>query len=117
MPTAMSCACPLLVLPYHFLILSYNLSVGMNLFGAALVYFFLYETEGLTLEAVDIMYSDPKVNARNSKDWVPAGYRDRKTRIDEYFADDATRVGSEDLARGKPVVKPTKGNGGHVEKV
>jgi len=91
--------------------------VGMNLFGAALVYFFLYETEGLTLEAVDIMYSDPKVNARNSKDWVPAGYRDRKTRIDEYFADDATRVGSEDLARGKPVVKPTKGNGGHVEKV
>lgn len=53
---------------------------GTNLAAAALVYFFLFETKGLSLENVDAMYSDPMVTARTSSKWMPAGYVDRKTR-------------------------------------
>lgn len=34
------------------------------------VYFFIYETKGLTLEQIDELYADVKV-ARHSKGWVP----------------------------------------------
>lgn len=35
-----------------------------NLLGVVVVYFFLYESSGLSLEAVDTMYSDPAVKVR-----------------------------------------------------
>ena len=35
------------------------------------VYFFIYETKGLSLEEVDEMYSEVK-SARQSKNWVPS---------------------------------------------
>lgn len=37
-----------------------------NLLGVVVVYFFLYESSGLSLEAVDTMYSDPAVKVRHS---------------------------------------------------
>ncbi|KAK4700321.1 hypothetical protein P7C70_g5930, partial [Phenoliferia sp. Uapishka_3] len=48
-----------------------------NLFGAAVVYFFVYESSGLSLEAVDQMYNDPKVRPWNSSRWVPPGHESR----------------------------------------
>ncbi|KAK4162899.1 major facilitator superfamily transporter monosaccharide [Cladorrhinum sp. PSN259] len=39
----------------------------------AFVYFFVYETKGLSLEEVDEMYKEPKVQARRSAKWRPAG--------------------------------------------
>lgn len=56
---------------------------GCNLAAAIIVWFFLYETKSLSLENVDAMYTDPKIKAWNSKNWVPAGYTDRKTRVDD----------------------------------
>ncbi|KIY74099.1 general substrate transporter [Cylindrobasidium torrendii FP15055 ss-10] len=48
-----------------------------NLMGALIVYFFLYESAGLTLEAVEMMYNDPNCHAWSSATWAPAGYKDR----------------------------------------
>jgi len=36
------------------------------------VFFFLYETSGLSLEAVDVMYNDTSVKPWNSRSWEPA---------------------------------------------
>jgi len=46
-----------------------------NLFGAVFVYLFLYESAGLSLEAVDAMYSDPNLKAWDSGSYDPTGYR------------------------------------------
>ncbi|WFC98745.1 hypothetical protein MYAM1_001477 [Malassezia yamatoensis] len=51
--------------------------VGCNFANFLLIYFFLYETSNLTLEAVNDMYLDPNVNAINSSKWVPEGYTSR----------------------------------------
>jgi len=48
-----------------------------NFIAAGIVYFFLFETRYLSLESVDIMYSDPTVKAITSKKWVPEGYTSR----------------------------------------
>ncbi|KAG7087320.1 hypothetical protein E1B28_013297 [Marasmius oreades] len=40
-----------------------------NLLGAVVVYFFLYESSDLTLEAVDEMYNDPDCKAWTSRKW------------------------------------------------
>lgn len=50
---------------------------GCNLAGAIIVYFFLYESSGITLEAVDQMYNDPNVKPWTSSKWVPPGYESR----------------------------------------
>lgn len=42
---------------------------GCLTFAVFYVYFFVYETKGLTLEDVDIMYSDPKVTPWTSSKW------------------------------------------------
>ncbi|KAF9076701.1 general substrate transporter [Rhodocollybia butyracea] len=49
-----------------------------NLLGAVVVYFFLYESSNLSLEAVDIMYNDPACKPWTSSSWVPAGYLNRR---------------------------------------
>ncbi|RDB21794.1 High-affinity glucose transporter ght2 [Hypsizygus marmoreus] len=48
-----------------------------NLAGAIFVYFFLYESSNLTLEAVDQMYNDPSCKPWTSGTWVPPGYESR----------------------------------------
>ncbi|KAJ8090320.1 hypothetical protein PM082_018916 [Marasmius tenuissimus] len=42
---------------------------GCNLLGAVVVYFFLYESSDLTLEAVDEMYNDPNCKPWTSRKW------------------------------------------------
>jgi len=58
---------------------------GCNFVAAAIVYFFLFETKALSLENVDIMYSDGSLKALSSEKWVPAGYSDRNTRDEGYW--------------------------------
>lgn len=58
---------------------------GCNFVAAGVVYFFLFETKSLSLENVDIMYSDHNVTALNSKKWVPAGYVTRNERDDSFW--------------------------------
>ena len=38
-----------------------------------MVYFFVYETSNLDLEAIQDMFGDPSVKPWNSHKWVPAG--------------------------------------------
>lgn len=42
----------------------------------------MYESMGLTLENVDLMYSDPSVKAWKSKSWLPPGYTTRGDKED-----------------------------------
>ena len=51
---------------------------GCNLFGAVFVYLFLYESAGLSLEAVDEMYSTKGLKAWQSEKWTPEGYEHRR---------------------------------------
>ncbi|KIY74122.1 general substrate transporter [Cylindrobasidium torrendii FP15055 ss-10] len=48
-----------------------------NVMGSLIVYFFLYESAGLTLEAVEMMYNDPDCHAWSSATWAPPGYKNR----------------------------------------
>ena len=64
--------------------------VGCNVANFLIVYFFLYETNNLTLEAANDMYLDPNVKAWTSTKWVPEGYdtrlgvkQDVETRVQE----------------------------------
>jgi len=50
---------------------------GCNLAGAIIVFFFLYESSGISLEAVDIMYNDPSCKPWTSRKWCPPGYASR----------------------------------------
>nr|ACO60070.1 putative quinate utilization pathway quinate transporter [Rhizoctonia solani] len=73
-----------------------------NLLGAIVVFLFLYESSGLSLEAVDVLYNDPKVKAWTSRNWEPPadyGYSGRGDLVDQTRANDAH----------KPAV-------GHIEK-
>jgi SP family sugar:H+ symporter-like MFS transporter len=56
-----------------------------NFIAAAIVYFFLFETRSLSLESVDMMYSDGSIKPRTSKKWVPPGYITRMERDDAYW--------------------------------
>jgi len=73
--------------------------VGTNLAAAALVWFFLYESVSLSLENVDLMYSQDHLKPWTSSKWKPPGYITRMKRDDEYFRhmdedDDRTHVPS-----------------------
>lgn len=48
-----------------------------NLAGAAVVYFFVYESSKLSLEAVDQMYNDPACRPWRSATWCPPGHASR----------------------------------------
>lgn len=54
--------------------------VVTNLAAALLVYLFLYESRTLSLENVDLMYSQKELKAWNSSKWVPPGYITRRQR-------------------------------------
>ncbi|PKI85573.1 hypothetical protein MVES1_000710 [Malassezia vespertilionis] len=51
--------------------------MGCNVANFFLVYFFVYETFNLTLEAANDMYLDPNCKPWNSAKWVPPGYTSR----------------------------------------
>ena len=69
-----------------------------NIAGAVFVWFFLYESSGLSLEAVDAMYRDKNVKPWTSKNYVPEGYSSR------YQRDDT----SDDQLTSKPAFCATK---------
>src|SRR5271170_2469913 len=50
---------------------------GCNLMAVVIVWLFYYESSGLNLEQVDLMYSDPTVKPWQSGSWVPKGYTSR----------------------------------------
>ncbi|KAI5778536.1 general substrate transporter [Geopyxis carbonaria] len=51
---------------------------GCNALAVFIVYFFYYESSGLTLEQVDLMYNDPSVKPWTSSRWVPPGATSRE---------------------------------------
>jgi len=54
-----------------------------NLTGAVIVYFFLYESSDLSLESVDMMYSDPYCKPWTSRNWAPPGFESRADLIEQ----------------------------------
>jgi SP family sugar:H+ symporter-like MFS transporter len=64
-----------------------------NFIAAGVVYFFLFETRSLSLESVDMMYSDGRIKPRTSKKWVPPGYITRLERDDAYWHRNAESKG------------------------
>ncbi|KAI0337288.1 general substrate transporter [Trametopsis cervina] len=50
---------------------------GCNLAGAVIVWAFLYESSGMGLESVDMMYNDPTCKPWTSRRWAPEGFTDR----------------------------------------
>lgn len=63
---------------------------GCNIAGAIIVYFFLYESSGLSLENVDRMYNDPNVKPWQSRSWVPPGAESRRDYLDGLKAERKT---------------------------
>lgn len=57
-----------------------------------MAFFFLYESSGLTLEAVDVMYRDPNVKPWQSGSYVPPGYSSRYGKRTVQDLDDQTMV-------------------------
>ncbi|KZT03055.1 general substrate transporter [Laetiporus sulphureus 93-53] len=54
-----------------------------NLTGAVIVYFFLYESSDLSLESVDMMYSDPYCKPWTSRNWAPPGFSSRQDLVEQ----------------------------------
>jgi len=71
-----------------------------NLFASVFVFFFLYESSNLSLEAVDQMYNDPNCKPWTSRSWAPPGYSDRRDLVEE------KRCAAEVAA--PPIEKPTR---------
>jgi len=71
--------------------------VATNLAGVLLVYFFLYESVSLSLENVDLMYSQPALKPWSSRRWMPPGYTTRMQRDEAYFAHHGHSTGVDDL--------------------
>ncbi|GAA5986787.1 hypothetical protein JCM11641_004791 [Rhodosporidiobolus odoratus] len=80
---------PLIVGDIHY---SYGfVFAGCNFAGAAIVYFFLYESSGLSLENVDRMYNDPNCKPWNSSKWIPTGADTRKDYLNGLKAEQKTK--------------------------
>ncbi|KAM4054399.1 major facilitator superfamily protein [Hirsutella rhossiliensis] len=71
--------------------------VGTNIAAALLVWFFLYESRALSLENVDLMYSQPGLKPWNSSKWVPPGYITRKLRDDAHSPVETSSTGKENI--------------------
>jgi SP family sugar:H+ symporter-like MFS transporter len=68
--------------------ISYNFGFvfcGCNIAAAVITYFFLFETKSLSLEQVDVMYSQKNITAMKSSKWVPEGYLSRNDRDESYW--------------------------------
>ncbi|KAI6132997.1 general substrate transporter [Pisolithus croceorrhizus] len=61
---------------------------GCNLLGAVVAYLFLYESSGLTLEEVNMMYTDPNCKPWTSRQWAPPGYSSRQDLIEKDRGDE-----------------------------
>ncbi|KAF7970911.1 hypothetical protein HWV62_22608 [Athelia sp. TMB] len=57
-----------------------------NLLGAAVVYLFLYESSDLSLEAVNLMYTDPHCRPWTSARWAPPGFASRRDLVEQVRA-------------------------------
>jgi hypothetical protein len=94
-----------------------------NLAGAAVVFFFLYESADLSLEGVDQMYNDPTTKAWKSRNWAPQGYADRRDLVAQTRAAEAqkplqdgtigTGAGTSAGAREAQLEKAPAGVNGH----
>ncbi|OAX39836.1 general substrate transporter [Rhizopogon vinicolor AM-OR11-026] len=62
-----------------------------NLAGAVVVYFFLYESSNLSLESVDMMYTDPDCKPWTSSKWAPSGFTSRQDLIEQTRAAEAQK--------------------------
>ena len=95
-----------------FIVSSINFSYGFvfagcNLLGAIVVWAFLYESAGLSLENVDIMYKNPTVKPWTSSRWAPPGYASRAAAVEEKRESAPTAT---DMEKGA-VGADTKGRG------
>lgn len=64
---------------------------GCLLAGAVIVYFFLYESKGLTLEEINEMYGDERCKPWTSSSWRPAAREDKK--YDAYTREEEPKLG------------------------
>ncbi|KIY46502.1 general substrate transporter [Fistulina hepatica ATCC 64428] len=62
-----------------------------NLTGAVVVFLFLYESSGLSLEGVDMMYNDPACKPWTSRTWAPSGYANRQDLVQQTRAAEASK--------------------------
>ncbi|KAF8962856.1 general substrate transporter [Flammula alnicola] len=83
-----------------------------NLAGACIVYFFLYESSDLSLEAVDNMYNDPKCKPWTSRTWAPVGYTSRFDLAEQ----DKSAQAQKPLVSGAMEEKHSEEKGRHIEK-
>ncbi|KZP22723.1 general substrate transporter [Athelia psychrophila] len=77
-----------------------------NLLGAIVVYLFLYESSDLSLEAVNLMYTDPSCKPWTSGSWAPPGFASRRDLVEQVRAAEA----------GKPAMA-MGGDGGEEERI
>jgi hypothetical protein len=84
-----------------------------NFLGAVIVYFFLYESSDLSLESVDMMYTDPSCKPWTSRTWAPEGFANRQEFDEQVKAAEAHKppVGPREDARIEKV-EPTQGTTG-----
>ncbi len=96
---------------------------GTNLAAALLVWFFLYESRTLSLENVDLMYSEKDLKPWTSSKWVPPGYITRMQRDASHFrnmsvsAADGMRDGASDDKGEKRVADNDDAFNSHQERV
>ncbi|KAG6812815.1 hypothetical protein H0H92_000273 [Tricholoma furcatifolium] len=78
-----------------------------NLAGAVIVFFFLYESSDLSLEAVDQMYNDPNCKPWTSRQWAPPGYNSRYDLVEKSRAAEADKPFSSADADDQRIEKTT----------
>lgn len=86
---------------------------GCNLFGAIFVYLFLYESSDISLEAVDMMYNDPKCKPWTSRAWAPPGYTSRTDLIDQSRAAEQHKGLAAEVEHVEKAGEPSGHNGFH----
>jgi len=79
-----------------------------NLTGAVIVYFFLYESSDLSLESVDMMYSDPTCKPWTSRTWAPAGFANRQDLVEQSRAAEAHKPLAQEERVEKVGERPVK---------
>ena len=92
--------------------------------SAVVVFFFLYESSGLSLEAVDVLYNDTNVKPWTSRSWEPPaeyGYSGRSDLVDQTRAREQNkpvmshieRAPGEGTASGSGTVAHSSEDGSH----